>query len=268
LLIDAQVHAYEANSPTRPWVQPLPDLEVAEITGDQMVAAMDAVGVDGAILVSPWLQYRTDTSYAEAVFAAHPDRFRLVAPIDHLRDGVAARVAEWVATPGAAGVRLFVLPRKPFGAELPGLPVNVHCWGFLDELGDLARTYPDTQFVLDHLGLEQPHFPPAPPDALAGLDAVLALARHPNVAIKLTGVCTYSRRPFPYDDLWEPVARVLDTYGIDRCLWGTDWQRATPMLSYQQAVDAFRHHWPLSASDRSAVMGGNAGRLYHWEAGG
>jgi L-fuconolactonase len=280
LLIDAQVHAYEANSPTRPWVQPLPDLEVAEITGDQMVAAMDAVGVDGAILVSPWLQYRTDTSYAEAVFAAHPDRFRLVAPIDHLRDGVAARVAEWVATPGAAGVRLFVLPRKPFGADLPGvrdavvgataggLPVNVHCWGFLDELGDLARTYPDTQFVLDHLGLEQPHFPPAPPDALAGLDAVLALARHPNVAIKLTGVCTYSRRPFPYDDLWEPVARVLDTYGIDRCLWGTDWQRATPMLSYQQAVDAFRHHWPLSASDRSAVMGGNAGRLYHWEAGG
>jgi L-fuconolactonase len=280
LLIDAQVHAYEADSAARPWVHPLPDLAVPEITGDQMVAAMDAVGVDGAILVSPWLQYRTDTSYAESVFAAHPDRFRLVAPLDHLREGVAACVEQWVATPGAAGVRLFVLPRKPFGAHLPGvrdavlgataggLPVNVHCWGFLDALDELAGAYPDTQFVLDHVGLAQPHFPPAPPDALEGLDQVLALARHPNLAIKLTGVCTYARRPFPFDDLWEPVARVLDGFGIERCLWGTDWQRATPLLSYREAVDAFRHHWPLSTSDRAALMGDNAARVYGWDAGG
>jgi len=277
MIIDAQVHAYEANTPARPWVHDLPDLEVAEITGDQMVAAMDEVGVDGAILVSPWLQYRTDSSYAEQVFRDHPDRFRLVSPIDHLADGVPARVEQWLATPGAVGVRLFVLPRKPFAADMPsvratvegatgvGMPVNVHCWGFLPELGALARAYPDTQFVLDHMGLKQFDFPPAPPDALADLDQVLALAHLPNIAIKLTGACTYSRRPFPYDDLWEPIGRVIDTFGLDRTMWGTDWQRATPTLSYEQGVSAFRDHWPLGAEEKAALMGGTAMRLYRWE---
>ena len=47
--IDVQVHAYERNHPGRPWVGTL--VGPAELTGDQMVAAMGAVGVDGAILV-------------------------------------------------------------------------------------------------------------------------------------------------------------------------------------------------------------------------
>ena len=49
-IIDSQVHAYEANTPERPWhtVPNWPD----HVTGDEMVAAMDSVGVDGAIFIS------------------------------------------------------------------------------------------------------------------------------------------------------------------------------------------------------------------------
>ena len=71
--IDAQVHAYERNHPGRPWVGVLQG--PPEVTGDQMVAAMDAVGVDGAILVSPFSLYRYDASYALEVHAKHPGRF-------------------------------------------------------------------------------------------------------------------------------------------------------------------------------------------------
>jgi hypothetical protein len=60
-----------------------------EVTGDQMVAAMDAVGVDGAVLVSPFSMYRYDASYAKEVYAAHPDRFGLVKPIDPTDPAVA-----------------------------------------------------------------------------------------------------------------------------------------------------------------------------------
>ena len=63
-----------------PWVGTL--YGPAEVTGNQMVAAMDAVGVNGAILVSPFSMYRYDASYALEVFAAHPSRFRLVKPVD------------------------------------------------------------------------------------------------------------------------------------------------------------------------------------------
>ena len=52
MIIDAQVHAYERDHPGRPWAGVLTG--PAEVTGDDMVAAMNAVGVDGAVLVSPF----------------------------------------------------------------------------------------------------------------------------------------------------------------------------------------------------------------------
>jgi predicted TIM-barrel fold metal-dependent hydrolase len=92
LTIDAQVHAYERNHPGRPWVGTLTG--PAEVTGTQMVAAMDAVGVDGAILVSPFSMYRYDASYAKQVYAAHPDRFGLVKPVDPTERGIAETIAD------------------------------------------------------------------------------------------------------------------------------------------------------------------------------
>ncbi|HEY6576529.1 MAG TPA: hypothetical protein VI029_16705, partial [Mycobacterium sp.] len=64
--IDVQVHAYERNHPGRPWVGHLAG--PASVTGDEMVSAMDAVGVDGALLVSPFSLYRYDASYALGVY--------------------------------------------------------------------------------------------------------------------------------------------------------------------------------------------------------
>src|SRR5689334_15113728 len=61
MTIDSQVHAYEANTPKRPWAT-VPNWP-AHVTGDEMVAAMDNVGVDGAVLVSPMSMYRYDASY-------------------------------------------------------------------------------------------------------------------------------------------------------------------------------------------------------------
>ena len=69
--LDSQVHAYERDHPGRPWAGVLHG--PAEVTGDQMVAAMAAVGVDGAVLVSPFSMYRYDASYAIAVHAANPE---------------------------------------------------------------------------------------------------------------------------------------------------------------------------------------------------
>src|SRR4051794_25785028 len=69
-IVDVQVHAYERNHPGRPWVGHIAGPE--HVTGDEMVAAMNAVGVDGAILVSPFALYGFDASYAIEVGAAHP----------------------------------------------------------------------------------------------------------------------------------------------------------------------------------------------------
>jgi predicted TIM-barrel fold metal-dependent hydrolase len=274
-IIDAQLHAYERNHPGRPWHGVLagPD----EVTGDQTVAAMDAVGVDGAILVSAFTMYRYDASYALEVKKRHPGRFAVVKPVDPADPAVADVIAEWKRTPGTVGIRM-LLVRAGLAADAadPGLnrvlataarlslPVNLHIAGRLDQGTELIRRNPDTQIVVDHLGLVQPHDPPVPAEPWAELPKVLELAALPNVAIKITGACTLSHRPFPYADIWDPVCRMIDAFGIDRCLWGTDWTRAVKLLTYAQGVDAFRATDRISVSDKARLMGGTLARIYGW----
>jgi L-fuconolactonase len=271
---DAQVHAYERNHPGRPWVGTL--YGPPEVTGDQMVAAMDAVGVDGAVLVSPFSMYRYDASYALQVYAAHPSRFRLVKPVDPTDPGVTEAVAEWARTKGTVGIRIFLrddvstdpadpaINRVLATAAAHGLPVNVACTGRLDQARQLAARNPNTRMVIDHLGLPQPHEPPPSAQPFAELPKLLALAAHENVAVKISGACTLAHEPFPYRDIWDPLARVFEAFGFDRCLWGTDWTRAVGMLTYAQGVEAFRVTDRLSAADRAKLMGDTLSRIYNW----
>ena len=273
-IIDAQVHAYERDHPGRPWAAVLHG--PSEVTGDQMVAAMDAVGVDGAILVSPFTMYRYDASYALAVHKAHPGRFGLVKPLDPNDAKVGDTIAEWAATPGTVGVRIMMRDDVSSDPADPGinrvlttaarhsLPVNLLCWGRLDQVGPLAARNPNTTLVIDHLGLQQPFSPPPPPHPWADLPKLLALAAHPNIVVKITGACTLSHQPYPYDDIWDPLARIFDAFGLARCLWGTDWTRATELLTYQQGVEPFRLTKRLTDAERATLMGDAAARVYKW----
>ena len=118
LTIDCQVHCYERNRPQRPWHGFLEGPE--EVTGDDMVAAMDAVGVDGAILISPFALYQYDASYALEVYAKHPSKFGLVRPFDPTSETIAEDVAQWTATPGVVGARI-MLTAYDYEADHPGL---------------------------------------------------------------------------------------------------------------------------------------------------
>src|ERR1700716_3534165 len=106
LTVDSQVHAYERTHPGRPWAAVLHG--PPEVTGDQMVAAMDAVGVDGALLVSPFTMYRYDASYAIAVRGKHPGRCGRTKPVDPSDPGVADTIAQWKATPGTVAIRIML----------------------------------------------------------------------------------------------------------------------------------------------------------------
>ena len=272
--IDAQVHAYERDHPGRPWAGVLAG--PPEVTGKDMVAAMDAVGVDGALLVSPWTMYRYDASYAIDVHAAHPGRFGLIKPVDPSDPAVVETIADWAAMKGTIAIRIMMargVSRDPDdpgintvleAAAGHGLPVNLLCWGRLEQVAKLAVKNPKTTLIIDHLGLTQPFEPPAPPAPFAELPKLLDLAQYENIAVKITGACTLSHEPFPYNDLWDPLCRIFDAFGFDRCMWGTDWTRAVNLLTYEQGVEAFRLTDRLSAGERADLMGRTLQRLYNW----
>src|SRR5207244_1609478 len=137
----AQLHAYGRTHPGRRWAAVLHGR--AAVTGDEMVAAMNAVGVDGALLVSPFTMYRYDASYAIETRTRHPGRFGLIKPIDPADPANAETVADWKATPGTVGIRIMLnrgvsddpadpgINRVLAAGARHGLPVNILGWGRL-----------------------------------------------------------------------------------------------------------------------------------------
>jgi L-fuconolactonase len=273
-IIDSQVHAYEANTPKRPW-HSVPNWP-AHVTGDEMVAAMDKVGVDGAIFISAFSLYQYDASYAVEVQRAHPGRLAIVKPVNPDDPAVADVVADWKKTPGTVGIRIMLKKEAGHAADHPGFdriaraalkhdfPVNLSCAGNLDAVAALLDRHPDTRFTIDHLGLVQPRTPPAPPQPWAELPKLLDLAKRPNAVVKVSGACTLSRQPYPFEDIWEPLARVFDAWGFERCLWGTDWTRAFAVVNYENAVEPFRLTQRLNESERAMLMGGACAKAYGW----
>jgi len=276
MIIDSQVHAYEANTPKRPWHN-VPNWP-PHATGDEMVAAMDRLGIDGAIFISAFGLYRYDASYAVEVQRAHPDRFALVKPVDPDDPAVDDVIAEWKKTPGTVGIRIMLTkePGRDRDPSHPGLariarsavkhdfPVNLLCWGNIDAGTKLIDLHPDTRFIIDHLAILQPRTPPAPPQPWADLPKVLELAKRKNAVIKVSGACTLSQKPFPFPDIWDPLQRVFDAWGLERCLWGTDWTRAYAVVNYAQAVEPFLTTDRLSDSDRAMLMCGATAKAYRW----
>src|SRR4026209_2591701 len=162
-IIDSQVHAYEANTPRRPWatVPNWPD----PVTGDEMVEAMDKVGVDGAIFISAFSMYRYDASYAVEVARAHSGRLAIVKPVDPDDPAVADVIADWKKTPGTVGIRIMMTKEAGRDPSDPGaarvrraavrydFPVNMLCWGYVDAGAALIDRHPDTRFIIDHLAI-------------------------------------------------------------------------------------------------------------------
>jgi predicted TIM-barrel fold metal-dependent hydrolase len=153
-IIDSQVHSYEANTPKRPWhrVPNWPD----HVTGDEMVAAMDTVGVDGAIFISAFSMYRYDASYAVEVQRAHPGRFALVKPVDPDDPAVADVIADWKKTPGAVGIRIMMTKEAGRDPNDPGVDRILHAavrYDFpVNMLCRCLHAIPGTVSVPGHLG--------------------------------------------------------------------------------------------------------------------
>ncbi|MBS0638900.1 MAG: amidohydrolase [Proteobacteria bacterium] len=273
-VIDVQVHVYEKNHPGRPWAGWMHGPDSAN--GAEMTAAMGAAGVDAAVIVSSYSMYRFDPSYAMEVYQAFPDKYRVVKPVDVTAPGLDEDVAEWAKTKGTVGIRVMLrdelvsdpadprVSRAFAAAARHNLPVNFLCWGRLDDGTEVVQRNPDTVVVIDHLGLLQANHPPPPDNPWRDLPKLLALAQYPNVRVKISGACTLSHTGYPYDDIWDPVLRIIDAFGIDRCMWGTDWTRTIGMLSYEQATKPFLETKRLSDSDKAKLMGGTVEKVYNW----
>ena len=93
---------------------------------------------------------------------------------------------------------------------------------------------------------------------------VIELASFPNLHAKLTFLPTGTREDFPFPDMHDACRRIIDAYGPDRCVWGSDYPTELwcPNVTYSQHLELFQQHLDLSESEQQAILGGTAERLW------
>jgi predicted TIM-barrel fold metal-dependent hydrolase len=123
----------------------------------------------------------------------------------------------------------------------------------------IARACPDVQFILDHCGV-----PPVKDRAFDPWRADMkALAAEPNVACKISGIVTYAGVDWTADDLRPFVEHVIESFGWDRVVWGSDWPVCTLTADLGRWVAATRTIIADESTDnQQKLLNGNARRLY------
>jgi L-fuconolactonase len=227
MIVDAQLH----EPPVRLDWPALAAPDRTRLLSELVQAWLEAVGIDAAILFPV-----NELEWAAALSVAEPDRFAWVAMAG---PPYGPSAAEGLAA-GAAGVRAILGSTRTgdtSGADLAyhaehtfplcareGAPVFVYSPFDLGAVDEAARRHPQTTFVLDHLGQMQApiHFVD---DQFANVEQLLGLARHDNLRLKLSAAPTGSREPYPFRDIWPHVRAIVDAFGAERIMWGSDISR-------------------------------------------
>jgi L-fuconolactonase len=286
-IIDAQYHE---PAPRGNWThgeQSRVDLGI-----EMALAHMDATGVDVALLTS------TRPEFLTPALRLHPDRFVGMAEWDPDAPDIEDLLAGTRDEPGMLAVRLLAgwPPENAVRLQAGGfdnfftlaqkhdLPVAVFASGILDAMPRAARNFPDLTLIIDHFGLKQPPFQERTHPPFLYLDRLLALAEFPNVVVKMSGGPSLSVESYPYKDVWPHLHRIIDAFGIDRLMWGTDITRVqgmvrTPAISdadycapepypgrhnYAQALHYMLDTDQLSQSEKEAILGGTMRRIFRW----
>jgi predicted TIM-barrel fold metal-dependent hydrolase len=274
-IVDAQVHIWAPDSPDRPWPKRAGPHR-APLGKGELLAEMDKAGVDGVVIVPPsWEGDRNDGALAAA--AAHPDRFCVMGRFDPDAPGAREQIAGWKKQPGMLGMRLTFhteILRKPLldgrfdwvwgEMEKHGIAAMVLFHHEYMHLADrIAERHPGLRLVLDHCGLKSGK-EVKEAENFATLDKMLALARRPNVAAKVTAMpCYADDKTYPFRSLHGHIRRVFDAFGPQRTFWGTDWSRLP--CSYRQGITMFTEAMPwLKGDDLEWVMGRGISEWIGW----
>jgi L-fuconolactonase len=128
-------------------------------------------------------------------------------------------------------------------------------------LETVSKKYPELRIIADHAA----RHPRGAKDeaAWSDIDALLALAARPNVAVKVSSLPSFSTAPYPFPVLHRPIKAIYDAFGAERMIWGSDATRLT--CPYKDNIRLFTEALDfLSSDDIGWIMGKSARRWCDW----
>jgi predicted TIM-barrel fold metal-dependent hydrolase len=265
MIVDAQAHLWKAESPDWQWVPGMKPQLPEPMTIERLLPLMDEAGVDRVVVVPPsWPGDRND--YALEAAHRYPNRFHVMGRIPLKNPQSAELLPKWREQPGMLGVRLLFngasLTWATDGtadwfwpaAEKAQIPVMFFAPGQVSKFAAIAERHPQLTLIIDHMGLNAAMLKDN--SIPAAIDQAVALAKYPNVSVKMSGSPLVSTEPYPYRDLTVHLQRVFDAYGPQRAYWGSDLTNSFDKGTYRQRVTHFTEELKfLSESDKDWVMG-------------
>ena len=264
-ITDAQLHLWQLSNPARPWRYPnMKPHQPRDFTAKEALAEMDRAGVHRAIVIPPWWEgERNDLALRAA--AEYPDRFRVMGLFDADAPDAKETLRTWRDQPGMLGFRFSARDPKYDTALAPGRMDWV--WAAAEQygipvmmsvdpqevtiVGDIAVRHPGLKITVDHMARKHGG---KDKDAFPSMDELLALSRLKNVAVKATGLPSYSAEQYPYPFMIASFKAVFDAFGPMRAFWGADMTKLP--CPYVKAVEMFTKEMPwLKGDDLEAVMG-------------
>lgn len=279
-IVDAQIHIWRPDSPQRPWpIYPgstrpnEPHLPVP-LTGESLLPRMNELGIRRAILIPPsWEGERNDFVLETA--QRYPDRFAAVGRLNTDAPGAREQLARWRERNGMIGLQLTF--QKPYFegalrdghvdwvwavAERAGITINLYApHRLLPFIDRAAERHPALKFVINHFALTGDAKDAA---AFVEFDKLLALARRPNIGVKVSCMPLYSTEKYPFPSLHPYVRQVYDAFGPKRMFWGTDLSRLP--CSWREALEMFTVAMPwLTPEDKDWIMGRAVCEWHGWQ---
>lgn len=231
------------------------------------------VGIEGTIAVQARAM-EVETDFLLGLAVNDPSIRGVVGWVDLCAPDVEARLDRYRGNPVFRGVRMVIHDHAdPDFADSAPHQHGVSCLqsrGLTYDL--LLRTIhipaairlvdalPDQPFVVDHIA--KPKMDGSDRDAWE--TGMRAIAERPNVCCKLSGLVTEAEWSHWTSETFGPyLDTVLDAFGTDRLMIGSDWPVCTLAATYAQAMGVVTD-WSgkLSADERAALLGQNCARFY------
>ncbi len=258
LIVDLQVHIWhDARMPEH-------HRQIPTYSKDDLLAEMDANGIDAALICPPSFLDVEVNELGLAAARQHPDRLAVMGWFEPDKPAAREIIKTWTSRPFNYGARWALMhenQRTWFKdgtlewmwpeAERLGIPLAFLVRDNMAEIGRIAERHPGLKLTIDHLGRISGT---RDADAFATLPEMLALAKYPNVSVKLSGAPSYSSDPYPFRNIHVDIRRIYDAFGPDRCFWGTDITRMP--CSWRQCVTMYTEEMPwLQGRELELVMG-------------
>jgi len=243
---------------------------------DALVFEQDRNGVEHAVLVQIGGYF--DNQYQFDAVAKYPGRFANVVIADYTKPDAAETLARLAAT-GVSGVRISGPTRSPGddpfaiwkAAAKLGLSITTggRSADFVNpEFAQIVEAIPEVPVVIEHLGsTDNPNDDPV---GVEVFDQIFSLARYPNTYMKIHGLGEFTKRmslpsaPFPFDRPIRPLLdKVLEAFGPQRMMWGSDYPLVNQREGYQRALRLTMDELKTrSDEDRAWIFGKTAMKVF------